>query len=134
MREILFKGKRVDNGEWVEGCFFYWLKRGFRIPIIGEGVQNGSVMGFQVHPETVGQFTRLFDKNGKKIFEGDVDKYGGVVEFFTSLNWDGGGSFHPGFYCKYWFERDQELSYHSGFDNFEITGNIHDSLHDTPPH
>ena len=128
MRDILFRGKQIDNGEWVYGDLgqnqidnnaVNWIEN-----YNPETRIRRSIM---VIHETVGQFTGLTDKNGVKIFEGDIDKNGGIVEFFNSLNWDSGGSVHSGFYCKKWFESDQELSYHYGFDDFEIIGNIHDN-------
>lgn len=75
MREILFRGKRLDNGEWVEGAFCPKNSEG-DIPCII--VYNGTLAGwwFEVDPATVGQFTGLEDKNGKRIFEGDVVRYG----------------------------------------------------------
>lgn len=128
MREILFHGKRKNDGEWVLG--FYertWLTNGEVITEIRDVEEPFRMQVFhEVIPETVGQYTGLTDKNGKRIFEGDIcrnTKTGEVV----SVKW------HGTFAGFVWSRRNDNGNLcdfgelFRAHDKYEVIGNIHDN-------
>ncbi len=137
MREILFKGKRKDNGEWVEGdsLIHSMYKKGDVCVGVVEGMEIYSVI-----PETVGQYTGLTDKNGTKIFEGDIVKNDwcfacgySVIKFGQYKPLDMTNDYqqgHLGFYLEHIHEADKrsvrkDILYFA--NNCEVIGNIHDN-------
>ena len=136
MREILFRGKRFDNGKWVEGLL--WKKKYDTPKLFMSYFPNKDDDEYVVviDPETVGQYTGLKDTNGKKIFEGDIlgdwgeDEKGkeclcymGVVDY-----WEREGKYvltDKNGYCNDWtFEEEGKPE---NWEKLIILGNIHDN-------
>jgi len=123
MREILFRGKRVDNGKWVYGFYCHYNDTEDNGKDDCDYIiekHNGDHFPFvEVSPETICQYTGLTDKNGNKIFEGDTLKLLGSKLY------------------KVYFDKaearfqmngcDDEHAFHKCVSFCEIVGNIHDN-------
>jgi hypothetical protein len=109
-REILFKAKRVDNGEWVYGHLLSYRS-------IGKWGNCENYSYTAIMPDTVCQFTGLTDKNGNKIFEGDSDGVHHIEWNKLQFRWS-----------LYNTKRDCLVAHLDAFDlsEFEIIGNIYE--------
>lgn len=131
-REIIFRGRRVDNGEWVYGSLIDLDKESDYLYIMKPHLGASILPPFNlirlhsnlVDPETVGQWTGLVDKNSVKIFEGDVlDTPRWVVTYLANIN--EGYGMDAGWYVQ----RDDFESWEELYciEDYKVIGNIHDN-------
>ena len=127
-RKILFKGKRVrGDGKWIYG-YYWFIEEHFLDSVLNnkhfiKSINNG--IDYEVIPETVGQFTGLYDINGKEIFEGDIVKELDYGHYTYQVEWkDTSCGFEP-------FSDSEENCHHcdGGLDSrrCEVIGNIYDN-------
>lgn len=125
MREILFRGKRTDDGEWVYGSIvhqtdYYGDKCDRWFILEGDHTNDYDIdCPIEVRKETVGQYTGLTDKNGRRIFEWDVVEYRDYGNL--AVAWDDGA-----------FQLMREDTFYDMLDHYTIgvavvVGNIHDN-------
>lgn len=122
MREILFRAKRIDNGEWVEGNYVkaeLIHEDGYEHYII-ETMRRGKT--YEIDPETLCQYTGLKDKNGNRIWENDI-----VSGYFNHKKIT--GFIKYGSNAVYYIEREGSYGIHldNSEDWLEVIGNIFDN-------
>ena len=127
MREILFRGKRLDNGEWVEGNLFVSDTDGGTYILEGSRIVT---IEWEVDPSTVCQYTGLTDKNGKRIFKGDIVQYherqfdGKDVPVRDAVIYEEGGFSVRAYFLNNWLWNS--INGNTQLRDVEIIGNIHD--------
>lgn len=129
-REIKFRGKRIDNGEWNYGKVLEGNFDTFIVTMVNTiNGQLFDVLGHAVIPETVGQFTGLKDKNGKEIYEKDICWTFGPGKDFQHEVVYKNGAFgycveHQGFIS---FAGNHNFYWDGKSEHIEVIGNVFDS-------
>lgn len=125
MREILFRGKRKDNGKWAYGYLYIRNDGQYEISFYSKYFDSERFT-YDVIPETVGQYTGLTDKNGKKIFEGDILRRAYYPYEDVAIEWfDGSFRFRE-------VNKPKDYGYscvccvQNAVSNLKIIGNIYD--------
>lgn len=121
-REILFRGKRIDNGEWVKG--FPYITHGGEHQIrYYDSESNIENCSHTVIPDTLGRFTGLTDRNGVKIFEGDIVRYGDTIHRVVFEQRNGTAYFG----LVYAACETLPFGHYQDLKQIEVIGNIYDN-------
>lgn len=130
MREILFIGKRLDNGEWITGHLLKYEDGRARIVPNNTDIfcfeKDESIIqtvAHRVDPKTVGQYTGFVDKNGKKIFEGDIVSIYNSKAFLFAVEWNNQYVLK----CTSNGVSDNILNVIESPEDVEVVGNIYDN-------
>ena len=120
MREILFRGKYAPSGAWIMGDLRQY-------PSGAKAIKANDMLHImEVDPDTIGQYTGLVDKHGKKIFEGDI-----VVMTLPAakMHWRAVCKFHSGAFGLVWHHMGERWQAFAGICNaeYEVIGNIYDN-------
>ncbi len=130
MRKLLFRGKRADNGEWIEGNGFDYTYDDAFISLKDQDESVGycGVVETEVIPETVGQYTNIEDFAGLEIFEGDVVKFKDHGETLVGVvQWDNYGLFIVVVRAWGWRGLWQFIDIEKNCATLEVIGNVHDN-------
>lgn len=142
MREILFRAKRTDNGEWIVGCLLVdYITGQYFLHALGNSVNESSKIGeegylrfvaFEIDPSTLCQYTGMKDKNGNRIWENDIvvcKQYidGNFIDYHIEFG------FVEMKHGAYGLHRDRPDAYYRPFKDwledyeYEVLGNIFDT-------
>lgn len=133
MREIIFTGKRKDNGEWVEGFLikgkktYIVTKNAAKYMVVSVVSYMACVEFVEVIPETVGQYTGLTDKKSKKIFEGDIVSFKRVNALGYTTSRVGDVRYYNELPIFYIMATTGDAWDWVECENIEVIGNIHDN-------
>ena len=124
MREIKFRGKRTDNGEWVYGYYANWQPSADLDRLGNHWIITGlEDEQYQVDPETVGQYVGLQDSNGKDIYEGDICQLKVIKKWKDARHMQGiKAVYYDAIEATFKFTGHVPMGW-GGFDKVEILGN-----------